>query len=152
MNESTVTIQGVEAKPGVSKKTGNAYTKFDIQTSGGTFGTFDTALADQARAAVNRTVSVTYEENQYGKDLKSVNVDSSVPAAAPYVEPVRSVTPSGDTDWDMIGLRKTRCALWAALFSGAADITVEQARAFVIAAEVDIFHRPPASASSDVPF
>ena len=149
MNSATVTIQSVDSKQGVSQKTGKPWTKYEIHTSGGTFGTFDAAAAEQARNAPGATVAVTYEENQYGRDLKTLMVDPSVPPAA-HVEPVRAQTQNGATDWDMIGLRKTRCALWVAAIG--AGLNTAEAHAAVLAAEVDIFHRPPANATSDVPF
>jgi len=154
MNSSSVTIQGVSMNNGVSKKTGKPYTKFEIATSGGTFGTFDTALAELARNSLKMTCAVTYEENQYGKDLKSLMVDPTAAVTQPHIEPVRSVTPDGDTDWDMIGLRKTRCALWVAVLSAkfTTPMSVGDLRELVIAAEVDIFHREPATTTSDIPF
>ena len=150
MNSSLVTVQGVTAHPGVSKKTGNPYTRYEIETSGGSFSTFDSALETLARNSQGMTCAVTYEETQYGKDLKSLTPDPTAPVAQPHVEPVRSVTPAGDTDWDLIGLRKTRCALWVAAIG--AGHSAQYAREIVLEAEVDIFHRQPASATSDVPF
>jgi hypothetical protein len=150
LNSTSVTIQGVTSKDGVSTKSGKPYTKFTIDTSGGTFGTFDTALAQTARNAINMTCAVTYEETQYGKDLKSLTADASIPAAAPHVEPVRHQQADGSADWDMIGLRKTRCALWVAAIHAGLDAGT--ARQIVLEAEVDIFWRQPATESSAVPF
>ena len=84
-----------------------------------------------------------------------------------------SAAADGSADWDLIGLRKTRCALWAAYLTdalpaafgywvsvqtqepGTLDITnfiTRVGRDLIISAEIDIFHRDPAAADEDVPF
>ena len=82
MNSSNVTVQGVTAHPGTSKKTGKPYTRYEIETSGGSFSTFDSALETLARNSQGMTCAVTYEETQYGKDLQSLTPDPTAPVAA----------------------------------------------------------------------
>ena len=157
MNNATVTIQGIESKSGVSKA-GKAWTKFTVETSAGKFSTFDSALADQARNALNMTAVVTYEESHWqteegetrtSKDLKSLTVDPTA-TPQPHVEAPPAVKPDGSADWDLIGLRKTRCAPWVAAIG--AGLSAAGAQAMVLEAEVDIFWRKPAEADSLIPF
>ena len=149
MNTSKIKITAVTRKEGVSQKSGKPWTKFTVHAEGDAkFATFDAALANTANGAVGKWATVTFETTEYGNDLTGLVVDENQPEPGP--EPVRDRTPDGNADWDMIGLRKTRCALWAAAIG--AGLGSAEARQLVLAAEVDIFHRAPAEALEDIPF
>lgn len=80
--------------------------------------------------------------------------------------------PDGTADWDIVGLRKTRCALWAQYIgetipiaaawwsknnqnASEADLLMFLGRVgahMVVKAETDIYHRPPAVSGEDIPF
>ena len=145
--EATITLASVERKDGTSKA-GKAYTKFTIHGQDGTkYATFDAGLAELARTNTGKTARVQFDSGQFGNDLKGIVVTNDTPV--PQAPPAK--TPTGEADWDLIGLRKTRCALWAAAIQ--ANHSIAEARALVMAAESDIFHRAPATGvDSDIPF
>lgn len=157
MLSGTITITAVERKEGVSQKTGKPWTKFLIHGDGSEYGTFDAALANVAFASVGKRANITWTPGtvEGRNDLQSLIVDES---SVPVVSPVSDRTPDGGADWDLIGLRKTRCALWAALFNGQTlagmplDSAITHGIALVRAAELDVFHRQPAQAEDDIPF
>lgn len=143
-----IVIESVEPKEGVTSA-GKPWKLYRVKsTAGVAFSTFDRALGDSAFGAVGRRASIKYKTTEKGNDLVSLVVD---PESEPVVAPVRDRAPDGTADWDMIGLRKTRCALWAAVFARS-DLDVGAMRALVLAAEVDIFHRQPADDLADLPF
>lgn len=149
-----IVIESVEPKEGVSAKTGKPWKLFRVNsTAGAAFSTFDGTMGSAAFGAVGRRAHITYKTGERGNDLVTLTVDDS---SEPTVEPVRAQTPAGNPDWDMIGLHKTRCALWAAILPAVIPLgtgdTIAVARELVIAAEVDIFHRQPAEETSDIPF
>ena len=142
-----IVIESVEPKEGVSAQ-GKAWKLYRVKsTAGVSFSTFDGTLGSTAFGAVGKRARIKYTTNEKGNNLVSLVVDES--SEVP-VEPVRDLTPDGGTDWDMIGLRKTRCALWSAAIGAGLD--AGQCRAIVLAAEVDIFHRQPADDTADLPF
>ena len=142
-----IVIESVEPKEGVSAQ-GKAWKLYRVKsTAGVSFSTFDGTLGSTAFGAVGKRARIKYKTTEKGNDLVSLVVDES---SEPAVEPVRDRAPDGRADWDMIGLRKTRCALWAAAI--AAGLDSGSAREIVLAAEVDIFHRQPALDTADLPF
>lgn len=164
MNATQVKVTAVEPKEGVSQKTGKPWRKFIVHTEGGAkFDTFDAALANAATGAVGQFAAVTYETTQFGNDLKSLIVQPNgaappemvAPAPAAYSAP----PPSQDgPDWERIGRQKTRCALWAALFSSGTLSGMPEIAALTLGvglvrgAEVDIFTRDFAQAGDEIPF
>ena len=150
MPEKTIHIDAA----GVDKtgeKNGKTWTRYFVQSGNDKYKTFDGALFNAANAAVGHDAHVVYEQGQYGFDLKFLEVVQG----STYTEPVQAAPPAktadGDTDWDLIGLRKTRCALWVAVLSNN-TLHVNDARQLVIAAEQDIFTRPPAQVEDEIPF
>jgi hypothetical protein len=162
VNTATIKITAAERKEGVSKKTGNPYTKYIVHAEGGgQYDTFDAGLYTIAFGAVGQQATALYEVGQFGNDLKSLVVieGESIAVSQDFAPPTdRPAASSDGPDWDLIGLRKTRCALWAALFSGpllqglATPEAVTRGIAIVTAAESDTFHRAPAQAEEDIPF
>lgn len=159
MNTATITVQGIETKEGTSAA-GKPWKLVRVKAAeGGVYATFDQGLGQQAGAAVGRRANITYETTEKGDNLKSLVVDESAPAALPAA--VVAQKPNGDVDWDRIGLHKTRCALWAALFSGGTLAGIPETAALVMGcalvagAEADIFNRAPSQAPDDfdgIPF
>lgn len=168
MASVTVTLGQTERIEGTSKKTGNPFVKFVVHSDGGEFSTFDAALADKAFRAPGARATIEYETSKFGNDLKGLVVDPASPVQAQTVAPTPQAAPAapaprpnGDPDWDLIGLRKTRCALWAGLFAGGTLAGMPETAALVMGvalvrgAEADIFNRDPAEAPGDfdaVPF
>ena len=142
-----IQVESVETKSG--EKNGRTWKLWRVHATDGTqYGTFDAALGSSAFGAAGRRAHITYKINDRdGRDLLSLEVDEN---SQPQAEPVRDQTENGAPDWDMIGLRKTRCALWVAAIGAGKDAA--QARSLVTAAEVDIFHRQPADDLADIPF
>jgi hypothetical protein len=157
MNSATITVASIERKEGVAATTGKPWTMYRvIAQEGGKYATFDSGLGQQAGAAVGRRANITYETTEKGDNLKSLVIDESAP---PVVQPVQSTAkPNGEVNWDLVGLHKTRCALWAALFSGNTLAGMPESQAIttgiglVRGAEGDIFNRPAAGAEEDIPF
>lgn len=145
--ESTITIAGVETKTGETN--GRAWKLYIVKAQDGTdFSTLDGGVGSVAATGIGQVARVTWELDSKGRHkLQGLTLTGE----APPPEPVRDRTESGATDWDLIGLRKTRCALWAAAIS--AGRSLMEARQLVVAAEADIFHRPPAQSLEDeIPF
>lgn len=157
MNTATITVASIERKEGVAASTGKPWTMYRvISQEGGKYATFDAGLGQQAGAAVGRRANITYETTEKGDNLKSLVIDGSAPAT---VQPVQSTAkPNGEANWDLIGLQKTRCALWAALFKGPilagvpSDSAIVTAITLIRAAETYIFTSPAAQPDDDIPF
>ena len=142
-----IVIESVEPKEGVSSS-GKPWKLYRVKsTAGVAFSTFDGTLGSTAFGAVGKRAQIKYKTTEKGNDLVSLVVD---PSSEPAVAPVRDRDAEGKADWDMIGLRKTRCALWVAAIGAGLDRG--DALAIVLAAEVDIFHRQPADDTADLPF
>jgi|SRR5581483_11486901 len=135
------------------EKNGKKWRRYKIVAEGGhEYKTFDGALFNIGRDAVGHQAKVIYEQGQFGYDLKHLEVvHGEEPVIGRYTPPPAAKTPDGETDWDLIGLRKTRCALWCAVLANN-NLHVGDARQLVLQAEVDIFHRPPAGEHDDIPF
>lgn len=163
MSEHTTTVVA-----DVNRKTGEtnnkAWTRYSLKDDDGNwYSTFESGLISSDLKG--QRVSLEWEQNGDFKTLLKVSPADDSPIAAR--------TPDGDADWDLIGLRKTRCALWSAYLPGAleqafqywasvqtdppgtADIAhflVRFGKQLVVAAEADIFQREPAGQDEDVPF
>jgi hypothetical protein len=147
----TITVEHVDEKTGTTN--GRDWKVYKIKSEDGAFfATFDGTMGSNAKAAQGRRAHITYTSTEKGNNLVSFVVDES--SQAP-VEPVRDRTDGDEPDWDLIGLRKTRCALWAAAIGASFEnggFDADVCHQIVLAAEVDIFHRAPATATSDIPF
>ena len=148
MSEATITIDGVETKSGTSNS-GKQWTLYKIKdTAGQRYSTFDHQLGRMAQENTGKTARVTYETTDKGNNLSGLIVTNDTPTVT--APPAK--TADGGADWDLIGLRKTRCALWAAFLDGGGRDTNE-GRRLVMAAEADIFNREPITAvDGDIPF
>jgi hypothetical protein len=80
-------------------------------------------------------------------------------------EAIKARDENGGVDWDEIGLRKTRCLLWAhylgsetakavieATAEGKAEACARVGARLVELAEFDIYHREPAVKDAAIPF
>ena len=160
-----VLVEDVTRKTG--EKNGRAWTRYSVKDSDGNwYSTFEGGVVNSSMKG--QTVELEWEQNGDFRNL----LRASGPGAGS--EPTSTIAETEKPDWDLIGLRKTRCALWVAVLEspllaayvnrwievqsgdvGNADIqhVAEQfARRIVLAAEVDIFHREPAGAEEDIPF
>ena len=160
---STITVEATTEKSGVSQKTGRPWTKWALSDGENWYGTFEQGVVHDGLKG--QQVEIEWEQNgDFRNLLRAAPQGPSAPSSA---------TPDGNTDWDLIGLRKTRCALWAAYLTealpqafgmwasvqtdppGTLDITnfiTRIGRELIISAEVDIFTRDPAMPDDDVPF
>jgi len=161
---TTIVVEATTEKSGVSQKTGKPWTKWALKDpEGNWYGTFERGVVHDGLK--DRAVEIEWEQRGDFRDLLR-----ATPAGPPAPS---SQLPSGEADWDLIGLRKTRCALWVALLPDALALAYSQwrgvqseepgrldiqnfmtatCRELVISAEVDIFQREPATADEDVPF
>lgn len=151
----SIVITSVEPKQGRSAS-GRDWRMWVVHADGGgRFSTFDAKLGQAAFENVGRAVNISWQAKEKGNDLTGIE---PADASQPIPEPMRAHTPEGRPDWDVIGLHKTRCALWAAFLSGqlAASLAPEDrvpiGRALVLAAEADIYHRDPADELADIQF
>jgi len=166
--KTEIKIGAVTRKEGTSKKTGKPWTKYVIHSDAdATFETFDAGIAQKAHEHVGQRATVEFEVGQYGNDLKTLEL-SGANGSFPVEQIPSEKTPDGDTDWDLIGLRKTRCLLWAHYLAAAArEIPAQSLVAadgtlldgiyktgvrLISCAERDIYHRAPAADTEDVPF
>lgn len=167
MSEQTVaTIEGVTSKEGATN--GKPWRKYSVKTSDGTFySTFDKALGEAAHGFVGQRAQIGWKasgsEGQY-RDIISVAAAPSEPGIDASAIPTER-NEAGETNWDIIGLRKTRCLLWAEYLSSplAASITVPESvsladaigrfgETLVTRAERDIYWRPIAADDEGIPF
>lgn len=158
---ATITVQKVETKP---TQRGSVFKVFD--QAGNEYATFDAGIGNIAMQFSGKTASITYTEKSKEKDGR-VYTDRYLDSieAAPEGAPISSRTPEGGADWDIIGLRKTRCALWGAYISSplAASVyalsadtneTYNVGRQLVELAEFDTFTRDQPTSGEDpsIPF
>lgn len=148
---TTITVEKAAWKEGATN--GKAWKRWSVKDQDGTFySTFDAALGDIAVGAQGRRAAITYTRDGDFNNLLTLIPDPNS-EALDAIGFVRAQTQTGAPDWDMIGLHKTRCALWAAAIGSSREWTnAGEIREWVIAAEVDIFHRQPAEETSDLPF
>jgi hypothetical protein len=164
----TVTVESIDTKEGVGK-TGKPYTKWAIKAGGDYYSTFQHNVIAPAMGGEGKTFEIDYEVDGNFKNLKAVR---SLTGQAAAQVAVSNTKPNGETDWDLIGLRKTRCALWAAYIDGDVPRAVIATQDFgekptpaalanavyrggvelIRLAERDIFHRDPAEAEEDINF
>ena len=106
MSTATVMVEKVDEKAGETN--GKAWTKFSLKDANGEFySTFDRAVGVEAQRLIGQRAVIEYEVNGKWKNLAAVKpVEES---------PISNRTESGEADWDLIGLRKTRCVLWEAM-------------------------------------
>jgi hypothetical protein len=169
VSTTTITVEEISTKEGVSAKTGKPWTKYALKAGGDYYGTFLRSVIEPAMGGEGKTFEIDYEVDGNFKNLKAVRSLSGEAAAQAAVS---NTKPNGETDWDLIGLRKTRCALWAAYMHGdvpksviaaqtwketpkhaeLADVVYRAGVALIRLAERDIFHRDPATDDEDIAF
>lgn len=172
MDQTTVVIQAVETKP-----TANGGVLYRAKCSDNrTYSTFDAVTGAGLVALMGQMADINYDTKQTTKgDQTYTNYNvaqvrastgqasataplptSSQPAPVAQAPSVASYT--GEPDWDLIGLRKTRCALWVAYFSGGmpqtvVEDTIARGKLLVDAAEAHIYRSGAADGlGDDVPF
>jgi len=116
------------------------------------YSTFSKSVADQL--VEGEKARIKYET----KIVSGRTVKNLLEVAQPEQLPIYSSTDDGETDWDLIGLRKTRCALWSSFLESqlAASLYLKATQTegrdphdyviitgirYVVAAEKDIFER-----------
>lgn len=137
-----------------------------IDANGVEYTTFKADIGNIAAGYAGKQASITYTEKQNGQYTNRY-LDSIEPVK---VDPVAARAPDGvNADWDQIGLRKTRCALWAAYLrsplaghvaarvpegQAAAPAVFQAGRSLVEQAEWDIYVRanPDPGIDPSVPF
>jgi hypothetical protein len=155
VSTATVLVESVDEKAGETN--GKAWTKFSLKDANGEFySTFDRAVGVEAQRLIGKRAEIEFEVNGKWKNLGGVKpVEESA---------ISSRTEQGDADWDLIGLRKTRCVLWEAVLPVAmqagisawtkaaqgeydsaqlAGFVVRFGRTLRMIAEEDIFLAPP---------
>lgn len=160
----TATIEAVTSKEGASN--GRPWKKYSVKTEDGTFySTFDGAVAENAHALTGQLAEIVWkasgDQGQF-KDILAAKAATGFDAGA--IPQARDE--SGAPDWDEIGLRKTRCVLWAHYLQSplaaliakepgekpAANRVFDIGQALILFAESDIYRRPIADDAEDVPF
>ena len=159
---ATILCEDISEKSG--EKNGRTWTKYSLKDGNGNwYGTFEAGVISSDYKG--KRLNIEFEQDGKFKNLLS---------ASPVEEsPIASRTEDGEADWDLIGLRKTRCHLWGAFLQGdamqsliavilkdkpdakGADIAhslLAFGRNLVRGAETDIYHREPAQKDEDVPF
>jgi hypothetical protein len=138
----TVVLRELTKKTGTSKKTGKAWTRWGFRDANGeTYGTFDHSVIEAAEGKEGQRFNIEIEQDGTFVNLLAL-------------EPATQSQNGDEPDWELIGLRKTRCALWAGLLDGLAPSLyaankgevgrlLEQSVILVAAAEKDIFEREP---------
>lgn len=161
---ATIVVEDISEKSGTNKN-GKAYTKWALKDGNGDwYSTFERGVVLDSMKG--QKVDIEWEPNGNFKNLLKASTHEDSPIAARQDD--------GSADWDLIGLRKTRCALWvSALSSPATAAAVERwlsiqstdvgtadilrfvegfGKKLVLAAEMDIFQREPAMPEEDIPF
>jgi hypothetical protein len=161
---TTAVIESVTSKEGA--KDGKPWRKFTVKTEDGTFySTFKKEVAEAAHALEGQRAEITWKPSGNENQFKDITAAKAATNGGTAEGIPTEKTASGDVDWDLIGLRKTRCLLWAnylqsslavaaANKGGAAPAqTVYQFGVELIRfAERDIFWREPATEDADIPF
>lgn len=162
---ATITVQKVESG---TTKGGSPIWKLS-DTAGKDYATFKPDIGNQAmQFGPGSVVQITFEEKQNGQYVNRTLFSIEAATAPQETQPIANATPTGETDWDLIGLRKTRCALWAAYLASPLAASLWQAsanpdlanaiynlgRKLVEYAEFDIFARATLNPGEDptVPF
>ncbi len=159
---TTVTVMVEDALVKEGAKDGKPWKKVGLKDANGEFySTFDSVLGQRVIELKGQRAEITWKpsKNPAFKDLLSVKHVGENPIAAR--------TEDGTADWDLIGLRKTRCLLWAnylgsplaASIAATANEQPPSARVhnfgviLISLAEADIYNRAPAQADEDgIPF
>jgi hypothetical protein len=113
MTESrTVVVQEFMEKSG--DKDGKPWTRFAIKDANGDiYSTFKKEIIQPVRELTGQKVDITYTING-----KYKNLETAQPHQGNGVPETYSSSRDGEADWDIIGLRKTRCLLWAEYLNG----------------------------------
>jgi len=171
---AVVKCEAIEPKP-----TKDGRTRWVLHTNIGNYGIapWEAGLANIALAAVGKTAEITFDVTDKGSNLLSLVVGADTFAPEPVqAAPVAATAPSAPMSpvapqtsgrytpeeqqrLDVIGLRKTRCALWAAFIQSPLAASLDRnelgtvGALVVYAAENDIFTRVGAYNDTDaIPF
>lgn len=170
MSEQTVTavIEKVTDKEGATN--GKPWRRFGILAGETWYGCFDAALGEQAKSLEGKRAVIRWQTNPKKPDLKdflgATPANGDQPLSADDRQAISARTDTGEADWDLIGLRKTRCLLWAhfldspmaaAIAAGAgekpaANRVADFGAQVVALAEHDIYWRDPAGPDEALPF
>jgi hypothetical protein len=152
----TVVVQEIMQKSG--EKDGKPWTRYAIKDANGDiYSTFKAESIAPVRDATGQKVDIEFTVNGQYKNLVSAAIHSNGSAVP---ETYSAQKADGDTDWDIIGLRKTRCLLWAEYLGGSlasgiyhkvseggqgnpGDAVIRAGITLVAAAEKDVFERAP---------
>lgn len=166
MSETTVAvIEAVTSKEGATN--GKPWRKFTVKTESGDFySTFDKAVAENAHGLMGQRAELFWKPSGSEGQFKDI-LGAKAAGAAVTPDGIPSArTETGAPDWDAVGLRKTRCLLWAHFLQS--PLALELAKddgqkprahrlydfgvAIISLAERDIYWRDPAAAEEDIPF
>lgn len=157
---ATVMVEDAAVKEGA--KDGKPWKKVGLKDANGEYySTFDSALGQRVIEAIGKRAEIVWKpsKNPQFKDLLSISPVEDNPIAARAED--------GTADWDLIGLRKTRCLLWADFLQSplaawlaaqpeegkpATSRVFDFGQAVIAMAEADIYHRVPADESEMTPF
>ena len=158
-----ILVEKIVEKPGNTN--GKDWVRYGIKDGNGEwYSTFSKELV--AKLTEGQKARIQYETKPVnGRVMKNLVAVEELEPGVP--ESYSHQTPSGEADWDKVALGKTRCLLWAEYLSGqvAASVYLKAASAdgidprdavirtgvmLVVAAEKDIFERPPGD--DGVPF
>jgi hypothetical protein len=156
VSETTVaTIEKVESKEGATN--GKPWRKFSVKADG-FYSTFDKQVAEAAHGLVGQRAEIFWKPSGSNGQFRDILAVKAAGVATTQDGIPTTRAEDGTADWDIIGLRKTRCLLWAHYLSSplaAATPTgnVYQVGAHLITcAERDIYWREPATEEEDVAF
>lgn len=166
MSETLVAvIESVTSKEGATN--GKAWRKYTVKTADAFFSTFDKVVAEAAHNLAGQRAEIFWKPSGAEGQFKDILAAKAAGAGGTAEGIPSEKTPDGDVDWSLIGLRKTRCLLWAHYIDSplAAAIAAQEhgdkppahrvydyGAALIALAERDIFWRAPATDDEDVPF
>ncbi len=152
---TTVTVMVEDYVVREGAKDGKPWKKVGLKDANGEFySTFDAGLGQRVIDLKGQRAEIVW------KPSKNPSFKDLVSAKAVEDSPIAARAEDGTADWDLIGLRKTRCLLWAHFLSSAFaannaenPIALAQLGVLMVSlAEHDIYHRDPAQPGDDIPF
>ena len=161
-----VTIEKIGSSTG--QNDGRTWTRWTLKDANGNwYSTFQEEVIAPIRGHEGQRAEIVYESvpknGRILRNLVSAKLadQATLDSTQATYAPASPAPTNGQPDWDLIGLRKTRCALWAGTLTGVAgnmlalnkgDVGafLRQAVTMVAAAEKDIFERP--AGDDGIPF
>src|SRR4051794_35085030 len=110
MSDTTVTVLVEDFLVKEGAKDGKPWKKIGLKDANGEYySTFDSTLGQRVIDAKGKRAQITWRpsKNPQYKDLVALEPLGDGEAA------ISNTGTDGTVDWDLIGLRKTRCLLWA---------------------------------------